>query len=227
VAHATRHIALIGDSHTFHWRAALNVVLQAQSWDGYVLTDSGCFFNEEVGGFSQGCLDWYHRAQAWIRDHPEVDTIFLTSNADTPLPPRAGQTYEQVKTDGFRRALLALPSTVKHVIVLRDLTRAAPGTFGCIAAAIAAGTSRLAPLCPVPRSVALREDLAVAAVKSLHDPRFEYIDLSRYVCSAVNCYPVVGGAQVNADIYGHLLTPFMRTLGPYLLRELRRREASW
>jgi hypothetical protein len=47
------------------------------------------------------------------------------------------------------------------------------------------------------------------------------------MCGNASCYPVVGGTLVNGDQFGHLRMTFSRTLGPYLLRAVRRLEASW
>jgi hypothetical protein len=67
----------------------------------------------------------------------------------------------------------------------------------------------------------------VIAAHSLNSPRSEVIDLSPFMCDPVNWFPVVRGVQVNGDIFGHLITSFMRTLEPFLLRDVRRLEAAW
>lgn len=226
-AQATRTVALIGDSHTLHWRAALDVVAHAELWHGLLATTGGCFFSAAVGSFNEGCVPWYEGTLGWVREHPEIDTVFVTSNADTPVTALDGMTADEVKIDGFRRAWEALPKTVEHLVVLRDLTKSTPETFDCVYAADSAGTQRLASLCPLPRAQAQQEDLGVETVRRLRDERYSAIDMTRYVCGRLNCYPVVGGVRVNGDQWGHLQPTFMRTLGPYLLREVRRLEASW
>ena len=226
-AHARGHFALLGDSHTLHWRAPLSVVADVERWRGYSISAGGCFFSEAVGSFSEGCLEWYRAALAWFEDHPEVDTVFVTQNADTPVAVPPGRTSLEVKVEGFRRAWQALPKTVRHIVVLRDTTISTQATFDCVVRVVRAGTQRLATACPLPRATALREDAAVAAVRRLRSPRYQYIDLSEFMCSRGNCYPVVGGTLVNGDVWGHLNPTFMRTLGPYLLRELRALMASW
>jgi hypothetical protein len=45
------------------------------------------------------------------------------------------------------------------------------------------------------------------------------IDLSKYLCSAKLCYPVIGGSLVYAQ-GAHQALGFNRTLAPYLLREI-------
>jgi hypothetical protein len=226
-ARARAHVALVGDSHTYHWRSALTVVTDAERWRLYTLSTGGCFFSDAVKRFSPGCADWYEGVQGWFRQHPEVHTVFVTSNADTPVAVGAGETLRDVKIEGFRRAWQRLPRTVRHIVVLRDLTNSTQGTFDCVTRAVQAGTQRLAPLCSQPRAKVLREDVGVVAARRLRAERYGSIDLSSFQCSRTRCFPVVGGVMVNGDIYGHLNPSFMRTLGPYLLREVRRLRASW
>jgi hypothetical protein len=221
------YFAVVGDSHVVHWRAALGTVAAVERWRGYSLAVGGCFFSAAARLFLESCEGFYRETLAWFAEHPEVSTVFVTSNADTPVAVASGQTYLGVKVDGFRRAWQALPKTVKHIIVIRDGTISSPATFECVTRTIASGTQRLATACPLPRSVALRPDAGVATVQQLRAPRYQYIDLTQFMCGDRNCYPVVGGTAVNQDIYGHLNTTFSRTLGPYLLRDLRKLMADW
>jgi hypothetical protein len=221
------HFAVVGDSHVTHWRSALNVVAQSERWRGYSLAAGGCFFSEAVGRFLEACDGWYRATLAWFSQHPEVSTVFVTSNADTPVAVHPGETSDGVKVDGFRRAWQALPRSVRHVVVLRDTTISTPETLLCLERAVAAGSRRLSTACPLARSHALRPDLAVVAARRLRSERYAHIDLSDFLCAPSVCFPAVGGAQVNADVWGHLTSTFMTTLGPYLLRELRRLMATW
>ncbi len=215
------HFAIIGDSHVIHWRPALRTLAAAARWTGYSFSRAGCFFSEAVGRFYEDCVRWVRDFQAWIASHPEVDTVFVTSNADTWVATQPGESTLEVKVDGFARAWQALPATVTRLIVLRDTPRSTASTLACIERAARAARRSLAAACPLARSAALRDDAAVQTVRRLGSPRYRSIDLSNFMCSRANCYPVVGGVRVNADDEGHLNATFMRTLGPYLLREVR------
>lgn len=221
------HFALVGDSHALHWRPALNVVARVKRWRGYSLDTGGCFFSAAVGAFSTGCISFYEHVLSWISRHPEIDTVFVTQNADTPVAVPPGTTSLEVKVDGFRRAWAALPKTVKRVIVLHDTTITTDATFTCVVRVVTEGRQRPGTTCPLERSFALRQDTAVETVRRLRSKRYASIDLSRYLCGPRHCYPVIGGVLVNGDVWGHLNSTFMRTLGPYLLREIERLEASW
>src|SRR4051794_14674280 len=41
-AEATRTVALVGDSHAGHWRAALQMVAAAKGWQGLSVTHTSC-----------------------------------------------------------------------------------------------------------------------------------------------------------------------------------------
>ena len=221
---ATRHIAIVGDSHTVHWRAALALVAQVERWRGYSFTGTGCFFSTAAIAFRPDCAEYLAAITGWFKDHPEVDTVFVTSNADTPVAIPAGETNASFKIAGFQAAFKALPKTVEHVVVLRDTPASTQQTFECMSRAQTAGR-RPGISCPLARETALREDLAVQAAQQLDAPRYASIDMTQYFCGRRDCYPVIGGVRVNADIFGHLTATYMRSLGPYLLRAVRRLQA--
>jgi hypothetical protein len=52
------------------------------------------------------------------------------------------------------------------------------------------------------------------------------IDLTPFMCTASDCLPVVGGVLVHKD-RGHLTRAFSASLGPFLLRDLRRLMRAW
>ena len=220
---ARTSVALIGDSHALHWRAAVDVVAKARRWRAYSITTAGCPFSAAVThlpeGFGDVCITWYREARRWFADHPEVSTVFVSQKADTPVS-APGKTEAELKFAGFRRAWSRLPRTVKRVIVLRDVPDPVDDTFECVEAAVATGIPRLAVACPSPRSAALKPDVAVTTARALRSRRYRAIDLSSLFCTAANCYPVIGGMQVYADTLGHITAGYMRTVAPYLLRRL-------
>jgi SGNH domain (fused to AT3 domains) len=229
-ARARGTIALVGDSHALHWRAALDVVARKHRWAAYSVTAPGCLFSEAVTrmgvGAREACIPWYRSAQRWFRRHPEVDTVFVSQNATTPLGFGGQETNYTVKTDGFRDAWQRLPRTVKHVIVLRDTPDPVDDTFTCVTAAIAAGR-RPGPACPTPRGEALHSDLAVATTRRLHSSRYEAIDLTNLFCGPSRCYPAIGGLLVYRDVLGHMTIAYSTSLGHYVDLRLRALMANW
>jgi hypothetical protein len=229
-ARATEHIALVGDSHALHWDAAMKVVARANRWHGSRLTMSTCFLTAAVESFlpdaREGCTDWYRGVLAWFGDHPEVSTVFVSQKAGAQVVLGPGQTRLGLLSAGFRRAWAALPKTVKHVVVIRDVPTSTNHTFDCVRDVAAAGKERPGPACLLPRSTALKPDPAVSAARLLRSPRYQSVDLTEFFCTRRTCSLVVGGVLVNSDL-DHITQKYSLTLGPYLLRKLRRLMTSW
>ncbi len=225
------HVALVGDSHSYHWRAALNVVADVMHWRASSIVVGGCIFSAAAARMFEGprapCVATYRAVQAWFRDHPEVSTMFVSQNAATPLDLGPGESELAVKVAGFRRAWRALPRTVEHIVVIRDNPASTQETVGCVTRVIAEGTEQAGVACPAKRSTVLKADRAVQAVRSLHSERYAAVDLTEFFCDRRNCYPVVGGALTNTDIFGHMSVTYMSTLGPYVLRKMRTLMATW
>ena len=161
-----------------------------------------------------------------------MDTVFTSSFAPLPVevkgvPSGGGKEVFDIKIAGYRRTWTSLPKTVKHVIHIRDNPLTFQDTFDCVQRVIAERTQPAGPACASARKGSLRYDTAVATAKLLRSPRYQYADLSKFFCDATLCYPVIGGARVFKDAFGHLTTAYSRTLGPYLRREVRRLMKSW
>lgn len=229
---AKASIALIGDSHAWHWRGALDVVARARRWQGHSLTASGCPFSDAVkhlpDGIRQVCVSWYRKTMSWLRRHREVSTVFVSqlNTEEVPLAVPAGQTLFGLRVAGFRTTFAGLPQSVKRVIVLRDVPAPAADTLGCIRRVLGTGIEQPGTACAMPRSQALQEDVATAAVKQLPSRRFATIDMTQYFCDAQRCFPVVGGALVYRDALGHMTVAYAKSLGPYLLRRVQIVERS-
>lgn len=228
---ASRHIALLGDSHAMNWRGAVDTVARDRRWRAYSITMPGCLFSTAIaelpGGRREQCTSWYRSVRAWLGDHPEVSTVFVSHNASAPIVPGAGERYSDIMLSGWTRAWTALPASVKKIIVLRDAPDPADDTLRCLRRVLAAGTQRPGPACATPRADAVRWDSAVSAAVNLHAKRYRFVDLTSFFCGRRSCYPVVGGVRVYDDVLGHFTTAFSQTLGPYLLREMRRLIATW
>ncbi len=229
---ARAHIALIGDSHAWHWRAAVDHVARAERWLGYSVTGPGCSFSEAVRYLPKGarapCVDFYRRARAWLKRHSDVSTVFVSQRNATEEVPPAGQTTFGVRVAGFEQAWKkSLPRTVKHVIVIRDVPAPTPATSPCIRRVLAARAHAPGPACALARSTALTTDVGGAAVAAMHSKRYRFVDMSRYFCNAVSCFPVVGGVLVYRDAAGHITPAYCATLGPYLLRRVQFLRRSW
>jgi peptidoglycan/LPS O-acetylase OafA/YrhL len=220
---ATATVALVGDSHASHWRAALAVVARAQGWHGVSITRSGCPFSRTLKKLRnplQGqCVQWNRALPRWFRRHPSVKTVFVVQDSGSTWVVPRGQNPFEAQVDGFEAAWRRLPRSVRHIVVIRDTPKDKMTTAGCVERAMeqkrAAG-----PACKVPRSAAIDADAEAVAARRLRG-RVASVDLNRFFCDSRWCYPVVGGVLVHKDDH-HMTVVFATTLGPFLERVLGR-----
>lgn len=116
---------------------------------------------------------------------------------------------------------------MKHVIHIRDNPLTSPSAFDCVQRVIAEGRVAPGTACAEGRGYGVRWDTAVSTARILRSTRYQHVDLTEFFCDEALCFPVIGGARVYRDPWGHLTTAYARTLGPYLLRKVRRLMRSW
>jgi peptidoglycan/LPS O-acetylase OafA/YrhL len=229
-ARPTETIALIGDSHASHWRAAVEHVAKARRWRGLSITRTGCPFTAATpaldGRARAHCMQWNRQVRAWLSRHPEVDTVFVSQHSGSKVSVGDGESMFTAQVAGYRRAWRALPPSVEHVVVIRD-TPTMPGTtLACVERSIDAHRDP-ATRCAAQRRTALPPDPEVAAAARERSPRVEAVGLSRFFCGARRCPPVIGGALVYKDVSSHLTDVYATTLGPFLQRRIDALAASW
>jgi hypothetical protein len=219
-----RTVALIGDSHAEHWRAAVEVMAEAKGWRGVSITRASCPFTKAVIDVPEParsrCVRWNREVLRWLDKHPSVRTVVVSEHAYGGVIGRNGQSPLSTQVAGYIDAWKAFPRSVRRVIVVRDPPERTLNTPSCVQRAIAR-RRRPGRACAVPRARVLLPDRAVVAATQLRSSRVRVIDLTRFMCSQRLCFPVVGGALVHKDGH-HLTAVFARTLGPFLLREFDR-----
>lgn len=222
IAQARQTFALIGDSHASHWRPALEGVARAKGWRGVSISRSSCPFTTATailpGPKSEECVEWNRDTAEWLRDHPEVHTVFLGQHSGGAVVRPLSLTPEQVQVAGYLERWRTLPSSVRRIYVIRDTPRNSSNTLACVTQAIRQRKPP-GPQCALPRAFAVRHDPAIDAARRVRDPRVRIIDMTRYMCSPRLCPPVIGGALVHKDT-DHLTQTFVATLAPYFLRRL-------
>ncbi|WP_187368929.1 acyltransferase family protein [Baekduia soli] len=222
-------IALIGDSHASHWRAALDVVARSRAWAGVSLTRTSCPLSGAAAMLPEParthCLRWNRAVPAWLSRHPEVTTAFVVAHTGGHVADPAGVGQFAAQEQGFIDAWKALPPSVRHIVVIRDTPKMRGDTLACVERAIARGASS-GPACAVPRGMALQRDPAAAGAARLRSPRVQPLDLTSVLCDPRRCWPVIGGALVYKDIH-HLTAVFSSTLGPILGRDVDRLMGTW
>jgi hypothetical protein len=220
-ASAARTVAMIGDSHASHWRAAMNAMARAKRWRVVEFGTPHCPFSQALPDSGKAVAEWCPgfngRILEWLGKHPEVSTVFFSSNANAPIVVPEGRRTFDYRTQKYVEEWRMMPASVKRIVVLRDDPIDRFSTFDCIRSATRRGIAP-GPKCAVPRSYALPPDAQVAAAKLLADSRGgRVIDLSPFFCDRKLCYPVVGGVLVHKDD-NHLGQLFALTLAPYIVR---------
>lgn len=222
-------IAIVGDSHATHWRPAVSVLARAKGWRGASLARTSCPFTRGVSAtlppaLGRSCIRHNRAIPGWFAGHPGIQTVFVAGNAGARVRPHGGLSAFAATVAGDVAALESLPSTIRHVIVIRDAAKSTYQTSSCIQRAI---RRHLRPgrACAVPAGRVLRPDPLVLAARRI-GTRVQVIDLERFQCSRHLCFPVVGGVLVHEDI-DHLTRLFATTLGPYLLRAFDHLSSRW
>ena len=193
-------VALIGDSHAAHWRAAVGIAARAAGLGAVSMTESGCALTTQDA--TAGCPRRNAEALAWLRAHPAVHTLITSAAAGRGL-----------RSAGFTEMWRDIPASVRRVLVLRDVPRTSFRTGDCVSALLRARRS-LVGRCGVTRAFALPADTAATAAASA-GPRFRVVDHTRFFCGRSRCQPVIGGAFVYRDA-AHMNSVFSETLGAYL-----------
>jgi hypothetical protein len=217
---ATGTLALVGDSHASHWRAAVDVIAERKGLPAVSITRSRCpFINATVIMPRRDridCRGWNREVMAYLRSHREISTLFLSERSSAQFVRAPGKDNLETQVAGYISLWRSLPATIEHVVVIRDTPRGSTASTLCVQRALAARRAA-GPRCSRRRAQALHTDPAVIAARRMRSARVQAIDLSHFFCDARRCFPVVGGAFVYKD-GDHISTVFARTLGPYLLR---------
>ncbi|MDP1849225.1 MAG: SGNH hydrolase domain-containing protein [Solirubrobacteraceae bacterium] len=220
---AERTFALIGDSHAANLKSSLGVLINAKRWRGISILRSGCPLTRArpilaAPRASRQCRTWNGEVFAWLRKHPEVDTVFLSAHAGARVR-RSGNRSPKASTQaGYRKAIGELLGMRRRVVVVRDAPPSTNDQLRCVSRAIAA-RRRAQTACTRPRSASVRSDPLVAAARAVRSSNVKVIDLTRLFCDSRRCFAVIGGALVRHD-ESHLTQAFAVTLGPFILRAL-------
>ena len=185
-------VALLGDSHAEHWRAAIEVVAQSKRWRGISLSRYGCPFNTRGRQAAHGSGDRRMpslasgRSGAFLAEHEEIHTVFVAA--------RASAEFARDPANGAREALRSLPKSVRRIYVLR----ATPETFGSEAGCVdrrRRARVTIGSTCALPAPHALLADPQLRAAGG----RVKVLDFTTYLCDASKCPSVIGGVLVRKD----------------------------
>jgi hypothetical protein len=220
-ADALASVAIVGDSHAWHWRPALAVAAAARRWSMLDFGIPHCLFSASPPAFDPAfdalCVQRNHDLIEWLTAHPEIQTLVVSGFVIQRVMAPRGPAEFAARVDGFVTEFAQLPPSITSLVVIRDVPRELRGTHDCVRRAMAArrpaGTA-----CAIARRAVLRPDPAVTAARRLRGRGAHVVDLTDFFCDRRVCFPVVGGVLVNRD-GDHLTRRFAETLGPYLLQQ--------
>lgn len=213
---ASRRIALVGDSHSAHWRAAWDAVGKKHNWSISSIYESACDFtvlDRYWGEDPQGCRAYRQQVPKWLKAHPRIDTAVMSSVAMQG----AGE------LEAAERSWQTLPPTIKNIVSVRD--NPVMLNQGCVQEVVGRGGSP-GEECAMDRSVVLPYDASYEAALEMsrnngRPGRHYYgVDLSYLACGPDKCYPVVGGLLVLAS-GAHQGPRWNLSLAPYLFKALK------
>lgn len=224
----TRTVAVVGDSHAEHWRTALYSVAAGLHWTIYMVTRSGCHFTKAVPAARQArdvCGAYNRDTLAWLGRHPEVSAI-IASDHPSGVVRRRGESMMTAWVRGIRAQWAAMPASVRHVLAIRDVPFIDEGTLPCVERAMRRKRDA-GRVCRIARHHAIHHDPGPVAAERAGPARASVVDLTDFFCGRRWCAPVIGGVLVYKDFFDHITVSYGRTLGPYLLRSVRRQTAGW
>ena len=220
---ATETVALVGDSHAAHWRAAIDLIMADKQWRGISMTKAGCPLSTAVSEIYEPkktqCIKFKRQLFRWFENHPEVTTVITSNHTGGKVVGADGRDYE-AHVVGYEEAMRKIAPSVKRIIAIRDVPRNSRATMKCVRKAMRS-KAHAGARCALQRSYALRRDPAKPAALNSDPARVQLVDMTRFMCGKKTCLPVVGGALVHKD-ETHLTRVFAITLGPYLLRHFDR-----
>ena len=168
-AQSVTMIALIGDSHASHWRAALDTVAEDRHWQARSLAHTDCPLSDAVPDLPPAqraeCLRWNREVREWLRERPERRSPSSRSPSK-PGSSRRGATTRSRLRFAVTAMLGAAPTVGRARRRAADTPRALPrgGTLECVDRAMRDGRAA-GVACALPRARALLPDPAAVAAR--------------------------------------------------------------
>lgn len=208
-AHGHITIAAIGNSHITHWLPALDLAGRERGWRIVLVTKDDCQLHVHSAGNSgeavQSCDAWNERLLQVVRGL-SPDFLFMSAtrhlNDLEMFPADYRQAWQQLIDDNSR--IIAIRATPRFPFDVPDcLDLHGAGSPRCRASrTIALGAS----------SPDLRESIERTGVK--------FLDLTRFFCDELECFPAVGNIVIYRD-HDHLTPTYVETMKDFFADELQ------
>jgi peptidoglycan/LPS O-acetylase OafA/YrhL len=206
-AGAARNVAVVGDSHIYQWRPAIEEAARQRNWhvDFYVM--AGCPFAESLG--TPFCRRHTEAVSAILLDHP-VD-IVITSAGPSGYGYGSGADYRQ-SVVAFADTWRGLMANGMRVVVIADLPSPIKAGIEDPVGSVEVG---------VRPTYSKSDGLGGpdALVGAAHQSGAAVIDMSNQLCINERCPTVIGGVLVYVDNH-HMTATYSRSVAPALGRAI-------
>ena len=210
---STTKIALIGDSHSAQYIAALMHLAKENNWQVTSFSKGGCPLSyaerDHDAVLKPACKKWVANAVRLLKSGNF--NLVITSQVSGMTWASGKLNQKSYAEAGLAKLWRELNKAKIPVLSLRDNPRPIKAVVKCIEA------NKFDNLiaCSTPRSKGLLFDPQVGAVNLVNSPMTKLVDFSNVFCDKVRCEPVIGGVIVNRD-ENHITNTFAITLAPYI-----------
>jgi peptidoglycan/LPS O-acetylase OafA/YrhL len=220
----TRTVAIVGDSHALHYRAAVHEIAKQLNWQVVEIYKIRCpathapvlQVRDEVldEGTIQDCRSWADRVDDEL-DRVKPAYVFASGFVRaTKFDDDPARSIE-IGAQGFVDVWTRWADRGMRVFALDDVPTTGGKDFpDCLAINV---TDPLA--CSEPRAKAVTPDAMTVAAERVASDRIALVDFSDQFCDEARCYGAIGGAVVYMD-KDHITSQFARTLAPALLEAI-------
>ncbi|VWX53322.1 acyltransferase family protein [Novosphingobium sp. 9U] len=197
-------LAVVGGSHSAHWISALQIALKGTSWRMVTFTKSGCLLRSFEISDTSSCSRWNAKLmKRLVEIRPDVVFTLATHGNNG-----AKERVPQIFVDSWR----TLVANGIAVAAIRDNP-----WFDFVVPECIQINGPNSERCRETRAAALASDPLAAGPPFSH---VYYLDLTNYICTSTFCPTVAGNVVMYSDKH-HITNTYMRTLAPYLARQLQ------
>jgi peptidoglycan/LPS O-acetylase OafA/YrhL len=203
---AARNVAVVGDSHAYEWRPAIEEVAKQRNWhvDFYVM--SSCPFAKGIG--THFCRRYTEALTAILLDHP-VDLVITSALSG----------FGYGSASGYRESVAAFAKTWRDLIAHRMRVVAIADTPLPLKAGIYDPAGSVAAGANLTYSLSDGLGGSDALVGAAHESGAAMIDMRDQFCVNQLCPLVIGGVLVYLD-KDHMTATYSRSVAPALGRAI-------
>jgi hypothetical protein len=200
-------VALVGDSHAATLLPGLRSQLGNTNWSLDTYVGWGCEFISD----NHDCTAW-PEIRKRLETGPKYDVVITTASRQKTMKDKA------YAAQVFAEAWRPLIARGTKVVVVGDNPLPDKKVLECIRRI---GFSPKDDKCGTTRAAALSEVDPLIKAASLAEGAL-LVDMTAYFCTQTRCPAVIGNVITYHDTAGHMTGTFSRTLGPYLVKAIKK-----